>query len=174
MKIPSASSAAKESCHLRNAISCILLCSFLFLTFAGCGQNQPEAEIRAFYEEFIQVDLADPLRAIEEYVYYNDEVTKAVAIDSIKGNYTTHYDILSLEKITDQLWAIELYIETSMDPEGFTAYNFVGKIDGAYKIIRGIDQIPKSLSQNLNFDAYLPTGDYLNFDDVMIETEGNE
>ena len=144
----------------------LLLTASLMLALFGCATEPAETtiptqlqeeQIRAFYEEFIEVDLSDPVRAIEEYVHYNDETIKAVAIDSVKGNYTTHYEILGLEKITDQLWAIELYIETSMDPQGFNAYNFVGEIDGVHKVIRGVNQIPQSLIGELDLDAYLPT-----------------
>ena len=163
------------------------LAALMLLTLCACGPEQVETttpttiggfiqienhenQIRDFYEEFIQLDLTDPARAIEEYVYYNDEAIKSIAIDSVEGNYTTHYEILGLEKITDQLWAIELYIETSMDPEGFTAYNFVGEIDGAYKIMRSVNQIPQPLIGDLNLDAYLPTGEYIDPEDVIIDT----
>ena len=124
-------------------------------------EKHVEQQVREFYTEFIEVDLSDPVRAIEEYEYYKDESLKAIAIESVKGNYTTDYEILSVEKITDQLWAIELYIETSMRPEGFTAYNFVGKINGEYKVIRGVGSIPDELIGDLNLDAYRPTGDYM-------------
>lgn len=159
----------KERSRLKNNVYSVLLCIVLF-ALTGCVQeNQQEVQIRTFYEEFIEVDLTDPVRAIEEYVHYNDETLKAVAIDSVKGNYTTYYEILSLEKISDQLWAVELYIETSMDPQGFTAYNFVGEIDGEYKVIRGVNQIPETLTQNHNLDAYLPTGDFIDPEDVIID-----
>lgn len=142
----------------------------MLIIFAGCAHEIPQKkQIKSFYEEFIEVDLLDPVRAIEEYEHYNDETLKAVAIDSVKGNYTTHNEILSLEKITDQLWVIELYIETRMNPEGFNVYHFVGEINGTYKVMRSVRSIPQVLIGDLNLDAYLPTGDFIDPEDVMID-----
>lgn len=42
-----------------------------------------------------------------------------------------------------------------MDPEGFTAYNFVGEIDGTFKIMRSVDQIPQSLIGDLVVDEQM-------------------
>lgn len=87
----------------------VLLCAML-TALVGCGQNvSQEKKIQDLYEEFMEVEMSDPVRAIEEYVYYNDETIKAIAIDSVKGNHTTHYEILRLEKISEQMWAVEVY-----------------------------------------------------------------
>lgn len=147
-----------------------LLCAML-TALVGCGQNDSrERKIQDFYEEFMEVEMSDPVRAIEEYVFYNDEAIKAIAIDSVEGNHTTHYEILRLEIISEQLWAVEVYFETQMSPEGFTAFNFVGEVDGEYKVMRSVRQIPQSLIENLDLDAYLPTGDFIDSEDVMIDT----
>lgn len=159
----------KKRIHSKKYACYALLCIFLLMLFGCAQENQEQMKIRTFYQEFSELNLVDPALAIENYVHYEDETIKSIALASIEGDRTIDYEILKLDKISDTLWAVEVYVETTMQPDGFTAYNFVGEIDGTYKIMRGVNQIPQNLIQNHDLGAYIPTGDFVDPEDVIID-----
>lgn len=78
------------------------------------------------------------------------------------------YDIVSMEKINDDLYALTVdYVDVPEDEneeytEDVTAYNFIGKIDGQWRYIFNKRNIPEEIQENFDPDKYIYTDpDYL-------------
>ncbi len=139
-------------------------------TFTGAAQDPEEQKIREFYEDFIQQEQTDPVYALEQFVYIEDENSKIIALTyAERGEVATSTEILNVEKLSEDLWAVEISYVLPANPEGDTAYNFVGKVDGAYKVMRNVRAIPEELSRGLDLEPYYPTGEYEFIEDVIDE-----
>lgn len=139
-------------------------------TFTGAARDPEEQQIREFYEEFTEMELTDPVRAIEQYVHYEDDASKAIALEQAeRGDVDASTEILHMEKLSEDLWAVEISYMIPVAPGRETGYHFVGKVDGAYKVMRNVRGIPEELSRGLDLEPYYPTGEYEFAGDVIDE-----
>ncbi len=63
------------------------------------------------------------------------------------------YRIQSIDRINDGLYALKLELQDASG-QWKTVYNFVGRIDGAYRYINGVSHIPEALRTNFDPSAY--------------------
>ena len=145
-----------------------LVAALLVLTLlcACTPAPSPEEEIRAFYTEYVEAVKKDRVSAATDYVHFEDlywlEMEALVADNTL---YLT--DILSMEKLNDDLWVLQIYYESLYVPEGEVIYHFVGKIDGEYKVMRNWLNVPAELVQNIDLEQYMPTGEIVSPDEII-------
>lgn len=150
---------------------CAIAALLILIFISACSPSpSAEEEVRNFYMEYVEACIEDRIAATKKYVHYEDpaQLERETADTNCPLLKT---DILSIEKLTDDLWALRIYYENLYIPDGETIYHFVGVIDGEYKVMRNIWNIPTTLSQDLNLDQYQPTGDYISPGDVMEEDD---
>ena len=152
----------KKPLYVVGALLALLLFCAYFL------YQSPNDEVLDFYMEYVEACIEDRIAATKEYVHYEDpaQLERETADANCPLLKT---DILSIEKLSDDLWAIRIYYENLYVPDGDTTYHFVGAIDGEYKVMKNIWNIPPTLSQNLDLESYQPTGDFISPDEIIEE-----
>ena len=116
---------------------------------------EPEtAEDQAAYQ-FMQAHLdaaaQNDFDRYAEFVYFPNE---AVYVLNKENYYPGVCTIASWRRINSKLWAFDILYEGFEEP----AHLFVGELDGEYKIIQHVDDVPRALRENLvasEFDSDL-------------------
>ena len=79
------------------------------------------------------------------------------------------YEILRVEQLSSQLWEIEFFVTSDRHLNGMYAVNYVGIIDGQYKVMPSQKNIPADLKENVEIEPYEPHGpDIISPDDVLV------
>lgn len=84
-----------------------------------------------------------------EFTHFNDEFKRQAYIMS--GDKLLDYKVQSIEKINDDLYALNILIKTTVGywDDFKLVYNFAARIDGQWKYINGVSNIPENLRENL-------------------------
>lgn len=126
------------------------------------------ANAEQFYIEYLNTAMRNRSESIEKYLYFNDPRSRELAQIS-SSNRLLEYEILSVEQLSNELWAFTCDIKTDAKPEGKTVYNFVGVIDGSFRVMTGIRQIPDYLKKTLDLSKYTyPDLDTVDIADVIL------
>lgn len=144
-------------CLWRKVVFPALLLALALSACAAPSAEQQEQEAQAIYQAFLETCKTDQAAALEQYCHYEYDWIREIAMESLDP--LTSYEIQSWERINDCLWAASIYAESRGWPEGFIAMQFVGIIDGEYKVMTGVNQVPESLGENLDREQYRPTGE---------------
>lgn len=141
----------------------------LVLLFScACSPSlSPEEEVCNFYMEYVEVCKKDRMDATTKYVHFENPFEWEIAKQN-SHNALLHTDILSIERLSNELWVIHIYYESLYVPDGNKTYHFVGVLDGEYKVMRNSKDIPSYLKQDLSFDQYMPTGEFVSPDEVIL------
>lgn len=163
------------------ALSCILSCvackseaDNAIESSVSCASELSEEsvvseEVTDFLKEYLDVTM-DSVEEAVEYVYFNNDWEKGYYTNC--SDYVVDYEILSSEKINDDLNAFLISYTNKSDQEQGTsknAYNFVAVIDGEYRIITNVRNIPEDLKDGLDETKY--SSDSLNTDDTISPDE---
>lgn len=92
-----------------------------------------------------------------EYIYMEDEFKRSAYINS--GDMLIDYKIESFEKINDNLYGLVVLTKTEQSMITFgdiyrSVFNFVGYIDGEWRYINGVANIPTDIQENLDVNKY--------------------
>lgn len=92
-----------------------------------------------------------------EYIYMEDEFKRSAYINS--GDMLIDYKIESFEKINDNLYGLVVLTKTEQSMITFgdvyrSVFNFVGYIDGKWRYINGVANIPTDIQENLDVNKY--------------------
>lgn len=122
---------------------------------------------KELYEQYLELSLEDVKKAQDTYVYFNNERLQARAQES---EWTLQsYEINQWEQLNEDLYVAITTVQNNSHPEPYQIANFVGKIDGEFRVILGILNLPESLKADLDYSKYLEMDeDYLGevrFDD---------
>lgn len=142
----------------------------LSILYACSPSPSPEEEVRNFYMEYVEACKEDRMNATIQYVHFEDETDRKVAELNAQCTLLCT-DVLSIERLSNDLWVIYIYYENLYVPDGNYTHHFVGVIDGEYKVMRSVRNIPSDLKQDLSFEQYMPTGDFVSHDEVIIPNE---
>ena len=120
--------------------------------------NDPSLEILSFYLEYCEATKRDSVMALLQYVHYEDKETLKLALSVAPDDPVMHYEIIRLERLSDDLWLIEECFYSKLTPGGICGLNFVGRINGKLYVITGKSQIPPHLKEGLVIEDYTPHG----------------
>ena len=142
-----------------------LLCFLLVLRFAShilcaCSSNKDAKNqtyddtyyrVSEFYTEFLKTGMSDWGKAVEKFCAFPDQEQKTLALT---GDPILYYEILRIEKLSDSLWVVETFTKVKMLPNGAYGVNYVGFVDGQYKVFLNQSNIPKALTEGVEIEPY--------------------
>lgn len=123
-----------------------------------CGKTQNDATPKEFYERYLNACKVSYTEAVD-FVYFDNDWEA----DFYVGNPTDkllEYEILGEKEINNSLFAFQVKFESASDRalgKTTTAYNFVGIIDGEYKVITNTRNVPAPLQDNFDETEYQNT-----------------
>lgn len=143
-----------------------IICLVLLLLFTSCSNKSEMSEAERFYREFMDATLVDLHEATIKYVHFEDERHLQWTLESETKIHS--YEIIEVEQLSEQLWAFTVIVADDNQPQGQEGFNFVGIIDGQYRVMRNIDQIPPELKADVeNIEDYQVQFETIPIDDVI-------
>ena len=145
-------------------LACILVICCLV---TGCAkENAPEFTLTPFdssfsdavrcYSMFIDAAMADWSDAVEKYCHFESADNRKLSLE--KGTPTRSCEILRVEKLSDQLWEFEVFIKDGLLVDGAYGVHYVGVINGEYRVMVNIEEIPAALKDGVEIVPYKPHG----------------
>ncbi len=142
-------------------VAVIILCVIAFASItlfihAQGNVNEIPADVTNLIEEYLAAYREGTDKSVA-FTYFNDEFRKEAYI--VSGDKLLDYEIQSIERINDNLYAISILVKTTqtecyMGDDLELVYNFTAKIDGQWKYINGVTNIPEDLRENLLVEDY--------------------
>lgn len=129
---------------------------------SGCTHNEVPKQAEQVYTSYLETDKTDSYLAVKDYCHYEMKNREEMAAKST--DHIVDYRILEWCKLSDELWAVTAEISTTYQPQMRTVTNFVGIIDGEYRVMTGYRQIPQELKEGIDMSAYIPEDEILEED----------
>lgn len=130
--------------------------------FTACGNKiddksdsseiDPSITALVSFLNYMEAAKVDYVEAVNEYRHFEDEETRQLTIEH--ACLVLYYEILRIEKLSSELWEIEFFSQTEVFERGFYCVNYVGLIDGEYRIMGNIEQIPDDLKEGVDIEEY--------------------
>ncbi len=120
--------------------------------------DDPSLEILNFYLEYLEASKISAVDAILKYLYFENEEYRLLSLSSAEHDNFLSYQMIRLEKLSDDLWLIESFIQSEKIPGGIYGLNFVGRIDGKLYVMSNKREIPEYLKNGLEIEDYEPHG----------------
>lgn len=91
-----------------------------------------------------------------KYIHFEQDINRQAYIASGKYSMIDEYAIDSIKQINENLFAITFTASTQMQPDiSRTYFNFVGNIDDQIYVMTGVNEIPESISDNLDKSEFV-------------------
>lgn len=88
-----------------------------------------------------------------QYAHFKNEEIKEAYLNA--GTILYDYRIEDITRINDNLFALTVLVKTNRTSDSYMrVYNFLGYIDGSWRFMNGIGNVPDEISDNLERDAY--------------------
>lgn len=132
----------------------LLLCVLLNACAAGVPQevsdNEAKQAVTEFYRESLELMKTDYEKVIRERCHYESQEKYQLALNNPQE--LKSFEILQVDRLSDNLWVIE----THYVYEHYTFYDvdYVSKIDEAWKLMFGEEEIPASIKKNVVIPEY--------------------
>lgn len=142
---------------------CLLVCIAAIGQFVPKGRDTEEGPDTALPAEALDL-INNYMSAYKkgadksiEYIYMEDEFKRSAYINS--GDMLIDYRIESFEKINDNLYGLVVSIKTEQSMMTFgdvyrSVFNFVAYINGEWRYINGVANIPANIQENLDVNKY--------------------
>ena len=141
----------------RKSLLAVLILAVL-LTLPGCGGELRAVERCA--EQYLQAFQTEGIEKAVEYCHFeaNEFYTRDAHRDMYvrSGCAIQDYRIQHIDRINDGLYALKLELQDA-GGQWKTVYNFVGRINGAYRYINGVSHVPAALRAGFAPEAYRTT-----------------
>ena len=139
--------------------------AFLFsaIVVVGClngchlEKDATVQDVEQVYIAYMEATKVDQSAADQKYCHY--ELKEYMELDAQNKTNNLEYEILEWEKLSAQLWAVTSFVKTPAEPEGYQMTQYVGLVDGSYRVMKREFHIPSDLKQDIDFSKYIPTGD---------------
>lgn len=162
-----------------------ILCILSVFYLVGCSRssnNLPDRtleSVQAYYEEYMETkkteNSADKLLS---YLYFENEWESEAYAATAGINPLVFYEILSTTQLNDNLWVLQIIALTKADQEegreGEPFYNFVGIVDGEYRVMTHIRNIPEEIAGDIDLELYTNDNASTVQPDELIEIEIQE
>ena len=125
----------------------VLLVMVMLLCLPGCGGELRAVERCA--EQYLHTFRTEGIEKAVEYCHF--EATELYSPDDHRTLYVRSgcaiqdYRIQHIDRINDGLYALKLELQDA-GGQWKTVYNFVGRINGAYRYINGVSHVPAAIS----------------------------
>ncbi len=135
----------------------MLLTVILLLALTGCGGQRA---VEQCAEQYLHTFRTEGIEKAVEYCHF--EASEFYSQDAHRDLYARSgcaiqdYRIQSIDRINDDLYALKLELQDA-GGQWKTVYNFVGRIDGAYRYINGVSHIPATLRTGFTPENYRTT-----------------
>ena len=140
---------------MKRRMMLILLAAVMALALLGCGGEQKAVERCA--EQYLQAFRDGGMEQAVEYCHFEED--ECYSRDDHRAFYIRSgcaiqdYRIRCIDRINDALYALTLDLQDASG-QWKTVYNFVGRIDGAYRYINGVSHVPAALRDGFVPEAY--------------------
>lgn len=131
------------------------ICMIFILT--ACYYPSEAERIEAFYCEYTELANTDPEKAASEYLYFNDPNTQEMWIESAEFDLLYFHGIESIVQLSDDLWVLQVWTSSTYFPEKCLIPQFVGVIEGEYRIMISVKQLPDYYKEQIVIDEYTVT-----------------
>ena len=159
---------------MKKLIIPIILVVVVVFFVALCDSNQHDttilydmsfAKAMDCYTAYIETAMEDWGKAVQEYCHYEDPSAMDQILDFPP---ITSYQIIRFERLSDNLWEIETFTTAPYKPYGSYGVNYVGLIDGEYRVMTNVQNIPSELTEGISIEPFEPYGpDVIDPDDVQ-------
>ena len=143
---------------MRRKILLFLLCAIMLCSITGCGSDMRHVEqcARQYLQAFQDGGMAEAVQYchFEANEFYSSDDHRQLYIRS--GCAIQDYRIQHIDRINDGLYALKLELQDA-GGQWKTVYNFVGRINGAYRYINGVSHVPAALRAGFAPEAYRTT-----------------
>ncbi len=160
----------------------MILAIFLF-TVTSCNKipsTDADSEIadiqsaKNLIQEFLDFEVEGNAEKVRELEHYENDWEADFKYDEIRSSQDTikSYQILSSEKINDSIFVFQIEAETAYSDSPDTFYNFVIILDGEYRAVCNIRNIPEKLSEGEDLSMYSNETPFsIDVEEVMIFSE---
>ena len=153
-------------------IAAVIVCLLVIILIKGQHSHAdvPD-EINNLVEDYMTAYKEGTEKAVE-LMHFNNKFKREAYIAT--GDRLLDYNIQGIEKINDSLYAVSALVKTKQtilyNGDDFElVYNFVAKIDGQWKYINGLSNVPEELRENLDPSKYTYQGEnILGSEDIII------
>ena len=138
------------------------------------GEISDIQSAKAVMQEFLDFEMKGNADKIREMEHYENDWEADFKYNEILGSPAPikSYQILSSEKINDSLFVFQIEAETVYSDSPDTFYNFVIVLDGEYRAVCNIRNIPEKLFEGEDLSMYSNETPWsLDVEDVMIFSE---
>ncbi len=149
---------------VRKLLCAILIGLLVICIFSGCQAEEVTDtkpydsayyNVSQFFIQYIESTMHDPVKAAQ-VCYFKDESERELFVQSMQDHPTLSYEIIRFEKLSDDLWVIELCAVSNMFPNGVTGVNYVGIVDNNMLVYRNKKNLPSALTEGLEIEDYKP------------------
>ena len=134
--------------------SCILLLvTALVVGYAGREANRVPKEMETYYNQFIEAFSEGTFDDIKPFLHF--EIEEYQQLMEHYFSNIRNVQLESWERINDDLWVANTYVETDTEPEGNLTHYFVGKVDGEMRIMIGVFQVPDELADGEDLSRFI-------------------
>lgn len=109
-----------------------------------------------FHVEYLETMKFDPVGATVVYCHHEDPQTEQIALEY--ACLVLEYEILRIEKLSSRLWVVEQFTKSEINKLGRYGVNYIGIIDGRYRVMANEEQIPQELKEGIEIPEYMPHG----------------
>ena len=148
----------ERSLFMKRRALLVLLVMVMLLCLPGCGGELRAVERCA--EQYLHTFRTEGIEKAVEYCHF--EATELYSPDDHRTLYVRSgcaiqdYRIQHIDRINDGLYALKLELQDA-GGQWKTVYNFVGRINGAYRYINGVSHVPAALRTGCAPEAYRTT-----------------
>jgi len=151
---------------------CVYFGVFLIaLCLLACGtkRNFPNvpAEVEKLANDYLQAAGIGTEKAVE-YIYFPEgaDELKQLFVAQTEQRLES-YNILKIEPLSDELYALTIKAVPNYEPDEFLLYNFIGKIGGKWYYMPSQQLIPEQMKIGIDLAPYT----YLNEDGGLLIKE---
>lgn len=118
--------------------------------------NVVSFEVQDVFLNYLETIKSDYVKAANEYCHFEMPIIKELVMQS--NDYLLSYQVIKWEQISEVLWAVEVSITSTYSDEN-NIYNFVGFVDGEWRVMLNPYQIPAYMLRDLDLAHYSTTGE---------------
>lgn len=137
---------------------CYVFCFLCLVSIlaGGCAQEKAGTvpkDMEEIYNQFIEAFTTGTYEDLAPYLHFEIEEYREMTEEFYDNICNPR--LISWEKIQDDLWVANTYVEQRNIPEGEIANYFVGRIDGELKVMIGVFQVPKDLAGDADLSRFI-------------------
>lgn len=133
---------------------CLLLVIIALGVFALSisQRNSLPEDVQALVDQYMEAYKFGTKEAAQ-YAHFESELIRVAYLDA--ATILIDYRLESTERVNDDLYALTVLVKTNYTGNAYLrVYNFVGYVEGQWRYMNGIGNIPEGIRDNLDEDRY--------------------